>query len=112
MYIKPKIDIEWIENRQPNDYNYPHAPFIPSRKEKTKETRQRRKHYKFLDETRIKIMMEHFPSHIDHNMNATDTHYDNSIFQREFIYCECGKVLEITQSMFEKEHGKEYKLNA
>jgi hypothetical protein len=110
MYSKPKIDIDWIMEHQEPDYDYPYAPIIPNRKEKSKATRKRRKHYKAIEQIRRFVIIEHFLEHAGHKIIATDTRYEDDVLMRDTINCDCGKTLELTKAMFDEENGKEYKL--
>ena len=92
-------DLEWVNP----------APKL-TRKQKAKLTRERKKHYKLMEDMRSKIITKYFAEHAKHSIIATDTRYLNSIFEAEDVYCDCKCILTITKKMFEEEYGREYKL--
>lgn len=99
--IKYENDIEWLKPKK-----------SLSRKEKAKNTRIRKKHYKLIKEIKQEMIDKCYPKHSKHLYIIDDIKYKNNIFERELILCDCKEVLEITKKMIKENYGRAFILSA
>jgi hypothetical protein len=81
-----------------------------SRKERAQNTKNRKKHYTFIEDLRTQTIANYFSNHIDHGFIATESRYEDDILQCIFIYCGCEGFFKITQDMIKEfNNGEEFK---